>query len=64
MLGTGQKVCHSEMGKGADKKVAKTDMAGNCAAKNAIHFPHNFFMSFFATQFPLPCILWTQIILP
>ena len=42
--------------KGAEeliKKVAKTDMAGNCAAKNVIYFPTPFYVFFYNSISPL-----------
>ena len=41
--------------KGAEeliKKVAKTDIAGNCAAKNVIYFPITFYVFFYNSVSP------------
>ena len=53
MLGTSQKVCHSERGRGVDKWL-KTDVTGNCAAINMISFSYNFLCLYLSI--PILCV--------
>ena len=61
MLGTSQKVCHSEKGRGVDKWL-KTDVTGNCAVIN-ISFCYNFLCLSLQFNFSTPIMCMTPIIL-
>ena len=62
MLGTSQKVCHSERGRGVDKWL-KTDVAGNCAAINMISFSYNFLCLSLQLNFFIPILCVAPIML-
>ena len=62
MLGTSQKVCHSERGRGVDKWL-KTDVTGNCAAINMISFSYNFLCLSLQFNFSIPILCMAPIIL-